>query len=63
MKNKKYLLTSVYEDIKEDPILGKHDLVLAMKQRDQKTKEEYEAFNNMHDADGINTASVRSREL
>lgn len=63
MKNKKYLLTSSYEDLEEDPVLGKHDLVLAINQRDQKIKEEYEAFNNMHDADGINTSSVRSREL
>lgn len=63
MKKIKYLLTSAYEDSEEDPVLGRYDLVLTMKQRDQKTKEEYEAFNNMHDADGINTASIRGREL
>lgn len=54
----------MYEDSKkEDPVLGKYNFILAMKQRDQKLKEEYEAFINMHNADGIDTASGRSREL
>jgi hypothetical protein len=54
----------MYEDSKkDDPVLGKHNFILAMKQRDEKLREEYEAFIHMHNADGINTASSRSREL
>lgn len=57
-------VVTMYEDSKkEDPVLGRYNFILAMKQRDQKLKEEYEAFINMHNADGIDTASSRSREL
>ena len=47
----------------QDTVLGVHDFILAMKQRDEKIKEEYEAFNDMHNADCTNTASKRSRSL
>ena len=59
MDYKKYQVVAMYED----SILGKYNLELAMKQRDDKLREEYEAFINMHNADGIDTASSRSREL
>lgn len=56
---KKCPVVAVYED----SILGKYNLELAVKQRDEKLREEYEAFIDMYNADGIYTASSRSREL
>lgn len=54
----------MYEDsVIVDPVLGKYDLALAMKQKEKKTKEEYEAFIDMHTFDGVSTNSKRSREL
>lgn len=57
-------VVALYEDSKkDDPVLNKYNLTLTMKQKDEKLRKEYEAFINMHDADGIFTASVRSTEL
>lgn len=40
---------------KNDDFLGNYDLALALKQRDQASKEEYEAFIDMHAADGTDS--------
>ena len=54
----------MYEDsVVVDPVLGKYDLALAMKQKEKKAKEEYEAFIDMHTIDGVGIVSSRSREL
>jgi hypothetical protein len=56
-------VVAMYEDSENDPVVGKCNVRLALIQRDEKIKEEYEAFNDMHNADGTNTASKRSRSL
>ncbi len=54
----------MYEDsVVNDPILGKYNLALAVKQREEKIKEEYEAFIDMHIADGVSVSSSRNRDL
>lgn len=60
MKNSKYV---DYALSFEDSDLISHDFALAIKQRDEKIKEEYEAFSDMYDADGVFTVSIRSTEL
>lgn len=42
---------------KNDDFLGEYDLERAMKQRDETSKEEYEAFIGMHAADGTDSQS------
>ena len=46
-----------------DPDSVFHDFIKAIKERDEKIKEEYEAFSIMHDTDGVFTVSIRSTEL
>lgn len=45
------------KDKKNDDFLGEYDLERAMKQKDEVSKEEYEAFIGMHTADGIDNQS------
>jgi len=67
MRILKYIQTDIaFKDpdtFLQDTVLDTHDFILAMKQRDEKIKEEYEAFNDMHNADGVNTASKHGRSL
>ncbi len=64
MKNNKCPLIVAYEDsVVKDPVLGKYNFALTVKQKEEKIKEEYEAFINMHIADGINVNSDPGRKL
>jgi hypothetical protein len=64
VKNNKCPVIRMYEDsVVNDPILGKYNLALAVKQREEKIKEEYEAFIDMHIADGVSVSSSRNRDL
>jgi len=53
----------MYEDSENDPVVGKCNVRLALIQREEKAKEEYEAFFNMHSADGTDTTASGGRKL
>jgi hypothetical protein len=56
-------VVAMYEDSENNSILGKLDARLILIQKEEKAKEEYEAFFNMHSADGTNTITSNGRKL
>ncbi len=56
-------VVAMYEDSENDPVVGKCNVRLALIQREEKAKEEYEAFINMHNADGTDTVTSDGRKL
>jgi hypothetical protein len=56
-------VVAMYEDSENDPVLGKCNVRLALIQREEKAKEEYEAFINMHSADGTDAVTSDGRKL